>query len=241
MQGYFDIHCHILPGVDDGPKSFEESIRMLYIAYEEGIRFIVATSHYSPDEMHCSGSYISKIYNELNKTIAEAGININVILGNELLYSVDIIDALKRGDALTIDNTRYILIEFPQAVSYREIWRGLNQCIFGGYIPILAHAERYKCLLKSPFLVKELIDLGAYIQINISSIKGKLFDIEARFCRKLLKQGWVHFLGTDSHGAYERTPKVKDYIRYLRRRLGEDKIRQLLWDNPMTMLEDKHL
>lgn len=241
MQGYFDIHCHILPGIDDGPKNFDETIRMLYIAYEEGIRFIVATPHYGFDNTKVSLQQTQKLYEELNTVINNAGIKISILLGSELLFSSDIVDALNKGDALTIDGTRYILVEFPRTALYKDIWNGINQCVFGGYIPILAHVERYKCLIKDPYLVEDLILLGAYIQINLSSVKGKLLDKEALFCRKLLKKGWVHFLGTDAHGAYERIPRVNNYVKYLRRRYGQDRIQQLFWDNPMTMVENRHL
>jgi len=241
MQGYFDIHCHILPGIDDGPKTLEETLRMLYIAYEEGIRVIVATPHYASDGQSDSQAKIQAMYNEINAEIEQAGLEISIILGNELLYCTGIIEALDRGDALTIDGTRYILIEFHPDSSYKEIWNGINQCIFGGYIPIVAHVERYQCLIKNPGLVGELIHLGAYIQMNVSSIKGKISDSRMHFCNKILKKGWVHFLGTDAHGAYDRVPQVKSYLKALKKKLGEERIQQLFWENPMTMLENKHL
>jgi protein-tyrosine phosphatase len=117
----------------------------------------------------------------------------------------------------------------------------LNHCIFAGYIPILAHTERYQCLIKDPLLVWELIKLGAYIQLNFSSVIGTIIDPKVKFCHKLLKNEWVHFLGTDAHGSNERVPRARAAVRFLRKKYGEDTVRQLLWDNPMTMLEDKHL
>jgi protein-tyrosine phosphatase len=241
MQGYFDIHCHILPGVDDGPKTIEETLRMLYIAYEEGIRIITATPHYITNNQSMSSERIQEIFYQINQAIADSGLKLNIILGSELLFSMDTIEALNRGDALTIDGTRYILVEFPPAATFRDIWNGLNHCIFGGYIPILAHAERYQCLVKDAELVEELINLGAYIQLNLSCLSGKLLDPKVSFCHKLLKKDWVHFLGTDAHGAYDRVPRVKDAVEYLKKKFGESKVRQLLWENPMVMLENKHL
>jgi protein-tyrosine phosphatase len=240
-QGYFDIHCHILPGVDDGPKDMNETFRMLYIAYEEGIRIIVATPHYITGDNRVTSEKIISIFHELNQEIINSGIQLTMILGNELLFSTDMISALDRGDALSIDGTRYILVEFPTNASYKDIWNGLNCCVFGGYIPILAHVERYQSLFKDISLVEEFIHLGAYIQMNLSCIPGKLFGPATGFCHKLLKKDWVHFLGTDAHGAYDRVPKVKDGVEYLRKKFGENKVRKLLWDNPMNMLENKHL
>ena len=105
----------------------------------------------------------------------------------------------------------------------------------------MAHAERYSALRKEPELVNDLIQLGAYIQLNFSSIGRYSFDDRTSFCHKLLQRRWVHFLGTDTHGAEERAPRAKDAVTFLEKRYGKDTIKELLWDNPMTMVEDKHL
>lgn len=241
MQNYIDIHSHILPGVDDGAKDMDETRRMLLIAYEEGIRIIVATPHYMTGNNNKSVQSLMELYEEVNRIAESASEDFHVLLGSELFYSPDLIEDLKNGKALTIDGTRFILVEFLPSASYKEIRDGLNQCIYAGFIPILAHCERYQCLLKNPVLVSKLIKLGAYIQVNNSSIPRSILDTKARFCHKLIKNEWVHFLGTDSHGAYERIPRAKETVDSIRKKYGEDTVKQLLWDNPMTMLENKHL
>lgn len=241
MTGYFDIHSHILPGIDDGAKNMDETLRMLHIAYEEGIRIMVATPHYVAGKEKVTTLDIRNIFDEVCETIARSGIPIALILGNELFFSMDLINALDRGDALTIDGTRYILVEFSPDATFRSIWSGLNHCIFAGYIPILAHIERYECLVREPSLVEALIKLGVYTQLNLSCINGHIVNPKVSFCHKLLKKEWVHFLGTDSHGANERIPRAKKATQYLKKKYGENKVIQLLWENPMTMLEDKHL
>ena len=241
MDGYFDIHCHLLPGVDDGANDIKETCRMLEKAYDEGIRVITATPHYSAYKHNASPERLRELLNTVNHATAENGRQLKVILGNELLFSMDLIEAIKRGDALTIDGTRYILVEFSFGVAFKEIRDGLNQCIYAGYIPILAHAERYRCLRKEPELVGELINLGCYIQINMSSIQGGIGDSKVAFAHKLMKREWVHFLGTDAHGDKDRAPAARHVVTFLKKKYGEAVVRRLLWDNPMTMLEDRHL
>jgi protein-tyrosine phosphatase len=241
MQGYFDIHSHILPGIDDGPENMDETLRMLSIAYEEGIRIMLATPHYYAGDKYKSQKIILDLYDRVNEAIIKAGINVIIILGSEIFFSMDIIDALNRGDVLTIDNTRYILIEFPLNISFHELWKGINHCIFAGYIPVLAHVERYVCLQKEPGFVEKLIRLGAYTQVNLSSICNRAFDPKVSLCHKLLKKDWVHFLGTDAHGAYRRTPCAKEAVELLRKKFGAKRVNQLFWENPMTMLENIHL
>jgi len=241
MQGYFDIHSHILPGVDDGAKDMDETRRMLLTAYEEGIRIIVATPHYIAGRKNMKVDRLLSIYEEVNHAAANVSKEFQIILGNELFYNLELLDALKKGDALTIDGTRYILVEFLPSASFREIWEGINHCIFAGYIPILAHTERYHCLLKDYKLVDDLIKSGAYIQLNLSCITGWGLNIMAVFSHRLLKRGWVHFLGTDSHDSCERAPCAKEASTYLKKMYGEYTVRKLLWENPMTMIEDKYL
>jgi protein-tyrosine phosphatase len=214
---------------------------MLDKAYEEGIRIVVATPHYVAGKNSFTAEDLIQVFNEVCEEIKKSGIDIILLLGNELFFSVDLINALDKGDALTIDGTRYILVEVPSDTSFRGLWNGLNHCIFAGYIPILAHIERYECLVREPDLVEELIKLGVYTQINMSGITGHITNPQVSFCHKLLKKEWVHFLGTDSHGTSKRDPKMKQVVRYLKKKYGEIMVSQLLWENPMTMLEDKHL
>ncbi len=241
MQGYFDIHSHILPGVDDGAMDMEETRRMLFLAQQEGIRIIVATPHYTAGRSKYSAEHFRAVYEEVSRLIEEAAGGLQVILGSELFYNMEMLEDLKKGLALTIDNTRYILVEFHPSDSFHHIRVGLYQCIFGGYIPILAHAERYQCLVKNPHLIYELIKLGVYIQLNLTSITGTILDPKVRYCHHLLKNGWVHFLGTDAHGAFERVPCIGEAVNIIQKRYGEKMVRTLLWDNPMTMLEDRHI
>lgn len=241
MLRFVDIHSHILPGVDDGARSMDESIQMLSMAYEQGIQIMIATPHYSTGMKNIATEKLKKISNEVSLASQRAGLDIQIVLGNELLYSMDLIDALDKGEALTIDGTRYILVEFLPSTSIQEIKNGLIHCIYSGYIPILAHAERYRCLRAQPESVEDLIRLGIYIQLNLSSIRGGIMSQTAHFCQKLLKRGWVHFLGTDAHGAKERSPVILNTVNYLYKKIGEDRVRQLLWENPLIMLEDKHL
>lgn len=241
MPGYYDIHNHILPGVDDGPQDMDETRRMLLIAYEEGIRNIIATPHYVAGGTNTPAERLMEICYEVNQIAESVAEEFHVLLGNELLYSSELIPALKAGMARTMAGTRYILVEFIPDASFREIRDGLNNCIYAGYIPVLAHSERYHCLVKTPSLVSKLIRLGVYIQINFYYIRSGLFDSKVRFCRRLLRNKQVHFIGTDAHGAYYRVPKVKAKVSFLKRKYGENFVSQLLMDNPKTLLRNKHL
>lgn len=241
MVGYFDLHSHILPGVDDGAASLEETRSMLQTAYEEGIRIMTATPHYAIGRKNASVKQLQELVEELNEPSFDLCNKPHIILGNELLFSKEIIDALNRGDALTIDGTRYILVEFFPEEEFGMMREGLHHCLLSGYIPILAHTERYHCLIRHPWLVGELIQMGVYVQINFSGLVGHILSPKVNFCHKLLKKDWVHFLGTDAHGAHNRAPRVRKEVTRLMKKYGEETVTRLLWSNPMKMLEDRHL
>jgi protein-tyrosine phosphatase len=241
MAGYCDIHSHILPGVDDGARDMEETLKMLSAAYEEGIRVIVATPHYIDGYMNASPDKLYTLIDEINMIHSGGRKKPKILPGNELLYSNDIIRALDKGDALTIRGTRYILLEFLEDASYRYIREGVTRCLYAGYIPILAHIERYQSLRNMDELVADLVKTGAYIQINFSSLKRSIHNTDRSFCSRLIKKSLVHFMGTDAHGAYDRTPSIQGAVTYLQDRYGEQTVRRLLWDNPITMLKNRLL
>ncbi len=235
MLRMIDIHSHILPGVDDGARNMEHARKILDIAYEEGIRGMIATPHYELGRNNTDVSDLYKLLEEVKKILPE---DFLIYLGHELLYYPGIIDALKLGTALTLNNTRYILVEYFPDTDFTEIYGSIRIFLMEGYIPIIAHSERYLCLLKKPDQVGELVEAGAYIQINISSISSILHTL-GRHCRKLLDRNWIHFLGTDTHGTKYRPPYVSKTLRSLEKDYGEAMINKLVWDNPARMLEDK--
>ena len=240
MIGYIDIHSHILPGVDDGARDIEQTCRMLRTAYKEGIRCIIATPHFELGKKNMDPKQLREILEQVRLEASRIGEDLEIKLGNELLYSNDIIEALQHGEALTISNTRYILVEFLPGISCKELSRALNRCIYAGYIPILAHAERYECL-KELNEVETIIQMGVYIQINLSSILGGLMNAKANFCKKLLQNEWVHFVGTDAHSDTNRGPYAKEAVRRMSKKYGEALVNGLVWDNPSKMLKDQHL
>ena len=128
MGGYVDIHSHILYGVDDGSQSLDESVQMLSMAYEEGVRVMYVTPHYgSGKEKYNSDSLVEK-FNELSgvaKGIGDEGIKL--ILGNEITYSSSAVEDLKCGKARTMGDTRYVLLEFDYEVSFKEMYKGINR------------------------------------------------------------------------------------------------------------------
>ena len=169
---YIDMHCHILPGVDDGAKDLAETKKMLEIAYAEGIRCIIATPHHHPHR----GKAPAEKLRERAKLVREAAHEIDerfrVYLGTEVYFGQDVADKLKEGKILSMNRREYVLVEFPPSQTYSYIRQGIQQLQFAGYEVILAHVERYHCIAENVELAEELYDMGVNLQVNADSITG---------------------------------------------------------------------
>lgn len=241
IRGYVDMHTHIIPGVDDGSRSIEDSVRMLQMAYDEGVRTMYATSHYGSGKEHYDSEKLLDRYHQVEEAAKNTGEEgIRLILGNEVTYSSGIVDALNSGDALTMGDSRYVLVEFDYGASYKSIYKGLQQFINAGYRPILAHIERYYCLVKKYDDIASLREMGAALQINAASVIPKLSS-EAKFCRKLIADGYIHFLGSDCHSPEWRPPVMKSAIEVLKKKTPEKYLDRILYRNPEKLANNEFL
>lgn len=241
-NGYIDIHSHILPGVDDGARNMEESIKMLKVAYEQGIRTMYTTPHYgSGKEKYKNSSRLIECFEQLKEQAADVGEEgIELILGNELYYTHSLIDALDTGKAYTMGGTRYVLVEFNFGIDYKELYKGLQQLINAGYRPILAHIERYYCLFRHFSELSALKELGVSLQVNSCSLSAKLSS-EALFCRKVIREGYIDFLGSDCHQLKWRPPVMKDCVHMIEKKTPEKYLNRILYKNPAKLRSNEFI
>ncbi len=238
MNQLIDIHSHILPQVDNGSVSMEQTKNMLKIAYEEGITYIIATPHYS---VGCRNADKEELYNKLKAVRAEAekiDENFTIDIGNEVYYSEDIIEHLRKEKALTLAGTRYVLVKFAGTDTYETIKTGIHRLLIYGYFPILAHVERYDCLYRNYEGIYDLIHLGCYMQMNIASFNRKITDKRMAFCMNLIKYDLVHIISTDSHSDYNRAPRMSEGLNRIRKKCGDQVINQLLIENTKKLINN---
>ncbi|MGN0397511.1 MAG: CpsB/CapC family capsule biosynthesis tyrosine phosphatase [Candidatus Fimimorpha sp.] len=240
MQNYCaDIHCHMLPRVDDGAESFEESIKMLNIALKEGIRTICLTPHYMPERWKPRPEKAREYQKYLQRYARQFDPNIKIYLGNELFYRQGALEDLNKGNCLTLNGSRYVLVEFSPVQPYQEIYKGLNYLISGGYTPILAHIERYIKINTSLDKAEELRQRGILIQVNASSVLGGSGNTAKKFAKKLLKKNLVHVICTDAHSCRHRAPHMSECMQYVAKHYGDEYAQQLFCKNPENILYDK--
>ncbi|MBQ9122392.1 MAG: protein-tyrosine-phosphatase, partial [Lachnospiraceae bacterium] len=210
-----DMHCHILPKVDDGASSLEESMEMLRLAACEGIVKVIVTPHFKAGKHNASPDGIGRRIQELQQIVDEEHLGIEILPGNEILYFNDLLEELEAKHVLTLAGSNYVLVEFMPGDSYSRIRNAVDELVGSGYVPVIAHVERYECLLKDSKLADELKMLGARIQINASSIAGKHGWKIKRYVCQLLKEQLVDYIGTDAHDMKSRKPEMSSCVAVL--------------------------
>lgn len=230
-----DIHAHILPGVDDGSADLDESRRMLQEACSQGIRTIIATPHYHRGQ---DTEKLKKLTGILRQEAEKLDPRYGIFLGQELMDSEELLDELRKGNALTMAESRYVLIEFLPNVSYIRLYQRLRQLQAAGYLPIVAHAERYGCL-REEGRIEEVIEGGSLIQMNYRSLTGNILNKNTRWCRRQILQGNVHLLGTDMHNTGARAPRTREAMAWLERHCPKKELHRLVKRNPEYILNKK--
>lgn len=238
---YADVHCHILPGVDDGARDEETSLQMIDIAYEEGARIIVLTPHYEVASNRYEPQELNKIFVKLDKKMTEKYSDLRLYLGNEVLLAEGVLDCLRDNQIHTMNQTKYVLVEFNVRIAYHELYQLVKAITQARYRPIIAHVERYSCLTKHMTRIDELTELGVYLQMNAESVIGSIFDDKIRWCRKLMKEHKIQFLGSDAHDLEERAPHMRETVEWMYKKLDSDYVEEVIWNNPKRMLDNQYL
>lgn len=243
MIGYTDIHNHALPHLDDGAKNIVEALSMIQLCYEEGIRCIIFTPHIQAGNNMCSKEQIHYAFEQLINKIKETEklTKMEFYLGSEIYYSSDCIEKLSENTIHTLAGSSYVLVEFNVYLDFPSIRNALYNLLANGYKPILAHVERYDCLLKTFLNVEDLINMGVYLQVNTTTILGKMGHKRKRFAKKLLKREYIAFLGTDAHDPKKRAPKMKTCARYIKTKVREEYLTKLLLKNPQSIIMDQYI
>lgn len=232
MVGLCDVHCHLLPEIDDGASSIAETAKLLKLEYADGVRTIIVTPHYRVGMFEPSMDEVYKQYARVKEIAAMVGDGMQVFLGCEFHVNEDMVTVLRQGRRPTMAGSRYVLTEFSEKHDYPFIRGKCYELLSNGYKPIVAHAERYPAIRKNIDYLGDLAELGAYIQMNAGSVLGKEGFLIRQFCKKAIKEALIHFIGSDAHNLADRRPllgKCADYVEDL---MGESYTRHILIENP---------
>ena len=235
-----DLHIHVLPETDDGAADIKTTVQMLELAHEDGIKTLVCTPHYHPIKCRLPQAEIERRVGEIEKIATQLYDDFKLYAGREVLYSQDIPKSIKaRG--MTINHSRYVLVEFDYRDSRQTIRNGVVNILNEGLIPILAHIERYPSIMLNEDLAEELKRKGAILQINAVALVGEEGADAKRLAKHLLKRKLVDVIATDAHTAGRRCPIMGDVVQWVSNKYGYDYAKKISKDNPDRIIRDEFI
>ena len=231
-----DMHCHVLPGVDDGSKSMEESIQCLKTAAEQGIQSMIVTPHFHPGRYKVDAQNVLETLERLREACRDNEIPITLYPGQECYWYSELIQELDKGNALTMNNGKYVLVEFEPGTLYSMIYGAVRDLFSAGYMVIIAHFERYQCLQGRRDRLDELKGCGALLQMNFDRLIKKDTLFSKNPWRKLVKDEYVDFLGSDTHGVDFRPLHVDQVRTWIEKELDPELADRILVQNIRLLL-----
>ena len=236
-----DIHLHILPEVDDGARTMEESIEMAQIALESGVNRVIATSHCNHPfrSRRYSTEQLAKRMASFRKELEKHGIPLKVYEGMEIYVDDNTDDLIREGKLFGLNHGKYYLLEFPFDAKPSWIDERLDEIASPEVIPLIAHVERYECAQKNPQLIYRWLQGGCEIQVNQGSIFGQFGRAAQKTAVTALENGLITCIASDAHDTGERSPWMKDIADYIKKYYNYKIASLLLNEYPERILNSR--
>ena len=236
-----DFHSHIIPTIDDGAREIKETMKMLEEAYSAGFDGIIFTSHYMEGYYEVNQADRKVWINGIQYALEKKKIGLSLYLGSEIYFSEKILDFIKEGKASTINGSKYILFEFPLNAKPMNIEDVIYTILSEGYIPVLAHPERYVFTQKNPELIYELANQGVLMQSNYGSIIAQYGKKAQVIAERMLESNLVSFLGTDAHRANSIYTNIDSAAKKIKSIIGKSKFDKISHFNAMKVIKNEKI
>ena len=230
-----DLHSHILPELDDGARNLQDAIAMAHMAVQSGVTAMAATPH-------CADDRRREVYNTwmfFQDALEESGIPLQLFLGMEIFGTPSTARMLRDELLFTLNGSRYPLIEFSFQSDGRQETRILQDTINAGFVPIIAHPERYLYVQDDPTILNRWHSMGCLMQINRGSLLGRFGRRAQKLSAELVERGFAAVIASDAHSPRQRTPWLKDVQALVQQGLSHQHAHLLLDKNPRKILENE--
>ncbi len=233
-----DFHTHILPDVDDGVDSVNEALSAAENAVRQGIKKIVATPHYLEDGFRLTPAETRDRVARLQSAVGDQGLNIEILPGAEIYITPDLATRVSDKDVITINDSRYVLLELPPGYIPDYTDRVLYNLKAAGYIPVIAHPERYRAIVKDPNHLYHWAKNKVYAQLNAGSLMGIYGSSVKETAKVLIEHNLIHFLGSDLHSDGERS---KSFIKALNiiRKISNIYAEKIIKNNELAVKDEE--
>lgn len=238
MTGFADLHNHCMWGMDDGAKTFTETCRMLKLAAEAGTVMLAATPHVMPGQHPFHMETYRQRLAQMRCWVKDEGLTLTILEGAEVWYTDRALPMLRDGLIPTIGGTPCVLMEFSPEVHWHEFQRAVEELFRGGYVPVIAHIERYRSLYGHVADLKRLHqDIDMAYQVNAAAVVQPRGLLQHTFLKRMLHQGSIDLIATDAHDDRERVPDLRPAFTRLQRQYGEQYARTLTGFQPEAFPE----
>ena len=236
-----DIHSHIISAIDDGSKNIEMTLEMLRNAERDGTKEIVATPHYLLEYGESTIAEVKAFVEEINSIIKSERINLKVYSGQEVYYNENIIQYYMEGKIGTINDSRYMLIEFPIHKLNKNIINVVYELQIRDIVPIIAHPERYKALIAKPSRINRFINEGYLFQMNAGSLEGKFGADVKKTAKIFLNNGIYNFIGSDAHNIKNRNTGLSNAMTILNKNKRIKDMGKIFEESSKKMLNNEQV
>lgn len=239
----FDIHCHIAYGSDDGAESPDVALKMMTLASECGTDGIVVTPHSNVPESYrnyVSDNILDKL-KQLKKMASEKGLELKLFSGQEIFMTAGVPSLLEKGELITINNSKYPLVEFDFFEHEKSVYRKLEKLVSLGFVPVVAHPERYAFVIRDEEAAIQLRNIGCVLQINKGSIEGRFGEEPFRAAHSMLSQQLADIVASDAHSPYMRTPDMRKAHEIVSAEYSFEYAELLFSRNPVKVLQNKEI
>jgi len=234
-----DLHCHMLPGIDDGAKDDATSLEMARIAVADGIRTTACTPHIYPGLYENDAAGITARIKALQSRLLEEGIALNLTIGADAHLTPELLGRLKARTAPSLAGGRYFLLEPPHTIAPPRFAESMFDFVAAGYVPVLTHPERLTWIKQHYAVFVALVKSGVWMQVTAGSLNGRFGEAAKYFGEKMLDEGLVHILATDAHSIRHRPPLLAEGQRAAEKFVGAEEARRLVLDRPQAILDNR--
>jgi protein-tyrosine phosphatase len=234
-----DLHCHILPAIDDGADVLETSLAMARMAVDDGIGVLACTPHIYPGLYENDAPGIRRAMVALQRALDEAGIPLKLVIGADVHLAPDLAERIEAGQVPTLNDTRYLLLEPPHHVAPPRFEASVFDLIAAGWVPVITHPERLSWVEPHYEAFRRLVHAGAWMQITSGSLTGRFGRHAQRVAERMLDDGLVHILATDSHGVKRRPPLLAEGREAAAHRVGAEEAWHMVYTRPRGILQNR--
>lgn len=233
-----DLHCHLLPGIDDGAKDLAQSVQMARMAVADGIRILACTPHITPGVYDNSGPMIRGAVEDLAATLFDLDIDLYLLAGADVHIAPNLVEGLRSGRVLTIADSRYFLFEPPHHVAPPRLEEVAAELRRAGYVPVLTHPERFSWIESHYSSIVRLFGAGVWMQLTAASITGDFGGGPRYWAERMLDDGLVHIIASDAHSTGRRRPCLSRARAAIADRLGEEEAEHMCVTRPLGIIKN---